>query len=554
MQRRWLPLALVALACCRLPLPSADLVVRAKRVHGASGADSIAIRGGVVTAVGAFEELESQIGDATDVVEIEGGLILPGFEDSHIHLLSGGLSLFEVDLFEAETLEEIQRRVASFAADNPDEPWVRGLGWRYTALPDGRLPTAADLDTVVSDRPAFLVAYDGHSAWANTLALERAGIDESTELEGYGEIVRDARGRPTGTLKESAMSLVGRQLAPPDRDEKLEALRRATGRLASVGTVAFQNASGDEEELGLYEELFRNGELNVRVAMAMSVSQETTDSEIERIAELAREHTGPWLKVVGVKIVLDGVIESHTAAMLEPYADADTRGEPAYAQAELDDLVGRCHRAGLQIWIHAIGDRAVRMALGAFQRADEAGGGPSDPRFRIEHIETIHPDDLPRFAELGVLAAMQPIHAYPSTVAVWSKAVGEARLPYAFAWRSLEGAGARLVFGTDWPASISVAPLRGIHNAVNRRTLEGDPPGGFVPEQRVSLERAVAAFTTDAAYAAFEEDRRGALRPGQLGDLVVLSKDIFELPPMEIAEAEPLLTVVGGRVSYRRNE
>jgi predicted amidohydrolase YtcJ len=273
---------------------------------------------------------------------------------------------------------------------------------------------------------------------------------------------------------------------------------------------------------------------------------------LSRIAELSLRHRGPWLKVTGVKIMGDGVIESHTAGMLAPYADAEHPGSPAYAKEELDSLVLRAYRKGLQVWIHAIGDRTVRMALDAYEGALAAGGGPPEPRFRIEHIEVVHPDDLPRFARIGVIASMQPIHAYPSTVAVWSRAVGEERSRLGFAWESLRSSGARLAFGTDWPASISVAPLRGIHNAVNRTTLKGEPPGGFIPQERVSLEAALAAFTEGGAYAAFDEETRGALRPGQLADFVVLSPDPFDLPTPRIQESEPLLTVVGGRVTFRK--
>jgi predicted amidohydrolase YtcJ len=555
--RKAIIFALLGGASCRGP-ESADLVVQAGRVHDVSGfglsGDTIAVRDGAVAAVGAFAEIEDLIGEKTEVLRFPGAAILPGFEDAHIHLLGGGLSLFQIDLFEAETLDEIRERVRAFAEENPDEPWILGQGWKYTALPDGRPPTAFDLEGLAPGRPIFLTAYDGHSAWANREALELARIDRSTTVEGYGEIVTDARGEPTGMLKESAMRLVRRLLPQPTEERKLEALRRAMKRLASFGTVAIQNASGDEEELALYQKLLDRGELDLRVAMAMSIGSDTTDERLSWIAEVAAKNRGPWLKVTGVKIMGDGVIESHTAGMLSPYADAEHPGSPVYEQEALDSLVLRAYRAGLQVWIHAIGDKTVRMALDAYENALAAGGGPSDPRFRIEHIEVLHPDDVARFAKLGVIASMQPIHAYPSTVAVWSRAVGAERSRLAFPWEGLRSNGARLAFGTDWPASISVAPLRGIHNAVNRTTLEGEPEGGFVPEQRVSLEAAVSAFTAGGAFAAFDENTRGSLRPGQLADFIVLAPDPFDLPASRIHEAEPLLTVVGGRVTFRRNE
>jgi predicted amidohydrolase YtcJ len=515
-------LAVILLGSCHSGREPASLVIQGARIitfdNEQAEAEAVAISGERIVAVGSRDEIQDLVGPSTEVIELAEGLVLPGFNDSHIHLLSGGLTLFEVDLFDALSLVEIQERIRTFAEENPDDEWIIGAGWRYTAMPDGRLPTRQDLDAVVPVRPAYMRAYDGHAGWTNTKALEIAGVTRDSKAEGYGEVV----------------------------------LRRATALLNSLGTVSIQNASGNEEELGLYRELQERGELTMRVHMMMFVNKDTTDEEIARFAELAREHAGPWLGVTGVKMVVDGVIESHTAIMLEPYSDRpSSSGSSPYTQEELDDLVARCHAAGLQVWIHAIGDGGVRMALDAFERA-KAAGGPEDARFRIEHIEVIAPEDIPRFKEIGVIASMQPIHSDPDTVAVWSRAVGPERVDYAFPWQSFVDAGAPLAFGTDWPAAISNAPLRGLHNAVNRQTPEGKPEGGWIPAQRVSVETGLDAFTASAAWASFEEGRRGTLSPGKLADLVVVSKDLFEIPPEEIHTVRALMTVVGGKVVYRR--
>jgi predicted amidohydrolase YtcJ len=551
-------LAVILLGSCQSGREPASLVIQGARIitfdNEQAEAEAVAISGERIVAVGSRDEIQDLVGPSTEVIELTEGLVLPGFNDSHIHLLSGGLTLFEVDLFDALSLVEIQERIRTFAEENPDDEWIIGAGWRYTAMPDGRLPTRQDLDAVVPVRPAYMRAYDGHAGWTNTKALEIAGVTRDSKAEGYGEVVKDPEtGEPTGALKEGgATGLVRRHLPAPDREKKLEALRRATALLNSLGTVSIQNASGNEEELGLYRELQERGELTMRVHMMMFVNKDTTDEEIARFAELAREHAGPWLGVTGVKMVVDGVIESHTAIMLEPYSDRpSSSGSSPYTQEELDDLVARCHAAGLQVWIHAIGDGGVRMALDAFERA-KAAGGPEDARFRIEHIEVIAPEDIPRFKEIGVIASMQPIHSDPDTVAVWSRAVGPERVDYAFPWQSFVDAGAPLAFGTDWPAAISNAPLRGLHNAVNRQTPEGKPEGGWIPAQRVSVETGLDAFTASAAWASFEEGRRGTLSPGKLADLVVVSKDLFEIPPEEIHTVRALMTVVGGKVVYRR--
>jgi len=537
-------------------------------------AEAVAIRGNKIVAVGSNDEITARFGRAQHRLDLPAGFVMPGINDAHIHFLGGGLALAQVDLTGARSLAEIQRRLIDFARANPAAAcpapdrcgaWITSRGWEYAALPN-RLPTRADLDAIFPDRPVALTAYDGHTLWVNSRALQLAGVTAQSKFDGYGEIVLDASGQPTGILKEGAMRLVRAKIPPPTRAQQLDALRRALKLAASLGITSIQNASGSPEDLALYQELLERGALTLRVRLAISLSPRTTQAEIDRIAALAQKYSGPMLAVGAIKIVLDGVIETHTAAMLEPYSDNPaTAGQPAYTQEQLNRIVAQADRAripgkaGLQVYIHAIGDRAVRMALDAFAHTRKVNG-TRDSRHRIEHIETVAAEDISRFAALGVMASMEPIHADPGTIDVWSRAVGPERVQRAFAWGDLERAGAQLVFSSDWPACISLDPLRGLHNAVNRQTPDGFPPGGWVPEQRLSLETALAAYTRAGAYASFEEKVKGMIAPGMLADLVVLSADPFRVPPVhgEPVQGEPadlyklrvLQTIFNGRVIY----
>lgn len=523
--------------------------------EAAPWATAVAITGGTIIAVGSDRQIAALAGKNTLKIDLSGRFAMPGINDAHIHFLSGALRAFQVDLDGARSLEEIQRRVADFAKDNPDESWITGSGWEYSYLPGKRLPSRADLDAAVRERPVFLSSYDGHTAWANSKALEIAGVNGQSKFEGYGEVVIDQKtGQPTGVLKESAMRLVRSKIPETTRERKIEALRRALKMAARLGITSFQNASGSADEVGLYKELFDRGELTARVSFAISVGHRSTQADIDRVASLAKTYSGPRLRVGAIKIVLDGVIETHTAAMLEPYTDAPgTSGRPAYTREQLNNLVMMADRAGLQVLIHAIGDRGVRMALDAFGQARRANG-PHDSRFRIEHIETIAASDIPRFAQLGVMASMEPIHADPGTNGVWLPAIGPERAARGFAWRSLERAGARLVFSSDWPAAISVDPMRGLHNAVNRQTTEGEPAGGWLPEQRVSVDTALAAYTSAGAFASFEEKVKGKLAPKMLADLIVLDADPFKANPADLHKCRVAMTVFDGRLIHQADQ
>jgi predicted amidohydrolase YtcJ len=456
-----------------------------------------------------------------------------------------------VDLTGACTLKEMQARIRDWALSHPGAAWVTGGGWEYNCFPGGRLPRKEDLDEAVRDKPAFLRAYDGHTAWANSRALALAGVTAETKYGGFGELVRDpSTGEPAGSLKEGAMSLVSRLIPPATREQRMAALRKGLKLAASLGITSIQNASGSREEIDLYDELRREGALTMRVSIAMPVGPNSPGCKA--LGDLKGKFTGPQLRVAAVKFLVDGVIESHTAAMLEPYSDGvRTTGQLSWPEAGYRRAVAECDAEGWQIYTHAIGDRGVRLALDAYEEARRLNG-PRDSRHRVEHIEVIHPDDIPRFARLGVMASMEPIHADPDTIAVWSKAVGPARLPWSFPWASLEKAGAKLVFSSDWPAAISVDPIRGLHNAVNRQTVDGRPPGGWLPHQRVSLESALRAYTQAGAFSSFEEKEKGTIEAGKYADLVLLSQDLFRIPPSQIHRARVDLTILGGTVVFRR--
>jgi hypothetical protein len=538
---------------------SADLVLINGRIwtgdEKTPWAEAIAISGNKIVRVGKSSAIKSLLSPCTKVIDLGGRLAAPGFNDAHTHFLGGSLDLTEVSLNGARSLALMQTRITEYASQHPNEAWITGAGWEYSYFPGQRLPTRADLNAVVKDRPVYLRAYDGHTGWCNSKALELAGITRDTKFEGFGEIVRDEKGEPTGVLKEGAQSLVRRLIPNPSQAKKLDALRQGMQLAASLGITSIQNASGSADDIALYQELLSRGELTLRTSIAFSMGRNLTNDRFQQMIALKDKYRGnAMLRASAVKFVLDGVIEAHTAAMLEPYSDnPKTKGEPAFTAEIYNELVARSSRAGFQIYTHAIGDRAVRMALDAYE-AIQKGLSKPDLRSRIEHIEVVSAADIPRFAKLGVLASMEPIHADPDTIEVWSRAVGSERVNRAFAWNELQKNGARLVFSSDWPATISVDPIRGLHNAVHRKTIEGKPPEGWIPKQRITIEQALRAYTGAGAYASFEEKLKGILTAGMLADIIVFSQDLFKIDPLKIHETRVVLTVFDGKVIYRNQE
>ncbi len=517
--------------------------------------EAVAIKYNRIIAVGKTNDINSLVNSETQVIDLKGKLVSAGFNDAHIHFLSGSLGLAEIGMNDTRSINDVAEKVNQFIKENPNKEWITGRGWQYTFFESG-LPDHETLSAITNDKPVFIKAYDGHSAWANKKALSLAGIDRNSRYDGFGEIVKDKNGEPTGALRESAMDLVGNHVPTPTRAEKLDALRRGMKLAASLGITTVQNADGTTEDISLYKELLNNGELTIRYAAAFSVDENKSDADITLFSKL-RDSVGtnnPMIRADAIKFMIDGVIESHTGYMLQPYSDVANDDPLALGQVALpiekyQQLVAQLDKNGFRIYTHAIGDKGVRESLNAYEKA-AAINGKRDARHRIEHIETISPDDIPRFAQLGVMPSMEPIHADPGTITVWEKAIGETRLPWSFAWALMLKSNAYLVYSSDWPACIDINPIRGIHVAVNRRTPDGFPEGGWIVENKISIAQAMKAYTSAGAYSSFEENLKGQVKVGQLADIVVFSHDLFTVDAMKTYETKVVLTVFDGKVIY----
>jgi predicted amidohydrolase YtcJ len=518
---------------------------------GKALAEALAVRGSTLLEVGTTSAIRRLAGKGTDVVDLRGRFVAPGFIDAHLHLVGGGLSLEELRLDDASEFATVAARIGAWARAHPEERWVTGEGWTYAAFPGG-LPSRVQLDALVPDRPAFLSSYDGHTGWANSAALRLAEVTRATKDPHGGEIVRDAAGEPTGVLKESAQQLVERLLPKKLPYEVERALRRAIAQAAAWGLTGVHQAGISEEELSsLARALEATPQLRVYAALRME--RDPTPAVLASQDELRRRFATPRLRVGAVKGFLDGVVEAKSAAMFEPYPGGGT-GLPRFTQEELDRAVAAYDKAGWQVMLHAIGDRAVDMALTAFERAARTNG-TSGRRHRVEHIEVPRTADLPRFKALGVIASTQAMFPYPNAnhLEVYVPALGPERARRALAFKAVDDAGAVQAFGSDWPV-FTAEVVRGIATAVTRTTLEGTPAGGWEPLQRLSVEAALRHFTRDAAYAEHAEQERGLLKQGRAADFVVLSQDLLALPPERIAATKVLLTVVGGQDSFRARE
>ena len=546
--------ALAAVAAAPRPpaFPAADRVFLGGRIWTADPsrprAQALALAGDAIVAVGTDPEVRRYVGPATQTVDLRGRFVAPGFNDAHLHFLV----VENADLTGAASVEEVQGRIRAYAAAHPDQAWVTGRGWVYGAFP-GSLPDRRQLDAAVADRPAFMTSYDGHSAWANSKALQMAGITRDTRDPDHGVIVRDEKGEPTGALKESASRLVGRLVPPASAEDRYAALKRRLEEAASYGLTSAQNASIAAADVAAYERVAAEGGLKVRFYFALPMVKDIARDDLAHYKAMRTKYPGPLMKFGAVKGFVDGVVESKTAAMLEPYPGGGT-GELNWTSDDLDRTVALYDREGFQVFLHAIGDKAIRMALDAYERAAQANG-TSGRRHRVEHIEAPTRADIARFKPLGVIASTQALFANPdqNTYEVYAPTLGPDRESRAMAFRSLDEAGAVQAFGSDSPV-FSMEVLRGIYCAATRMTPEGTPPGGWQPQERISAEAALRHFTRDAAYASFEEQRKGTLAPGRLADLVVLSDDVVAIPPAEILKTRVLLTVMGGRDTYRAGD
>jgi predicted amidohydrolase YtcJ len=548
-------------------VPPANLLLLHGRIYTSNPAkpwaEAVAIAGDKILAVGSDQELAPYRTSKTMVIDLAGRMALPGLIDSHTHFVAGSESLAWVNLEEATTSQEVKERIRAYSLAHPKLAWVRGSGWLYGIFPPTGLPTKQLLDEAVPDRPAAIVSYDMHSLWVNTRAMALAHITRETPdvvVNGIvvGTIVRDSTtGEATGPFKEAAMVLIERVMPDPPREDELATLRSGMSVANRLGLTAIVNATGDLHEMELYDELNKRGELTLRTTTAFAreaVPHRLTPDELQNFEDARKRFHDDWVRAGLIKFFADGVVESHSASMLEPYADDHhLRGSTSYTPDEFQRFVIELDRRGFQIMTHAIGDRAVRMTLDAYEAAEKQNGA-RDRRFRIEHIETINPSDIPRFGQLGVIASVMPYHlclgGCPNEGGVWANDLGLARLRWAFAWHDLLASGTHLAFGSDWPVA-SQNPFLGIQTAITRQDLQGKPPGGWNSQQKLTLDQALAGYTREAAFAAFFDDRIGSLESGKLADLIVLSQNLFEVPALKIGETKVQLTIVGGRIVWR---
>jgi predicted amidohydrolase YtcJ len=549
----------------------ADLVLTGGAVYtvdaARSWAQAVAVKDGRIAAVGRDAGMRPYVGARTEVVNLRGRMVLPGFQDAHVHVSGGGLERNRCDLTGVHTRQDYLAVIRDYADRNPEAEWITGGGWSMDVFPGG-IPSKDDLDRVIPDRPVFLSNRDHHGAWVNSRTLALAGLDAATPDPPDGRIERGAAGEPSGTLHEGAMNLVQHLVPAPALEEQVAGILAGQQYLHSLGITAWQEAIvGDyavvPDCFDAYREVERRGLLTARVTGALWWQRGAGLGQLDFLAERRAVAGQGRFRTTSVKIMQDGVCENFTAAMLAPYLDG--HGHPAggsgtsfFDADELTAAVTAIDARGFQVHIHAIGDRAVREALDAIAAA-RAENGPSLGRHHIAHLQVVHPDDLPRFRDLGVLANCQPLWASnePQMTELTLPFLGPERSAWQYPFGSLARSGAQLCFGSDWPVS-SPDPMWEMHTAVNRTTAPGYPFRGldtdtpFLPGERVGLPTAIAAFTIGSAYVNHDEHEAGSVEPGKRADLVVLDRDLFAQPAAEIALAQVDLTLVDGAVTYAR--
>jgi predicted amidohydrolase YtcJ len=468
---------------------------------------------------------------------------VPGFNDAHVHLISGAEQIVGVDLRPAKDAVDLARRLQQHAARLPKGRWITGGYWDHEAWPGKALPTRAQIDAATPDHPVFVQRLDGHMALANTLALKLAGVTSASQAPEGGTIVRDATGAPAGVFKDNAMDLVSRAIPPDTAEQTLAKAAAALKHAASLGVTTIQDMTASAAELRAYQTLRSRGELSARI---YSIQNHGIAGLKE--AGIATGFGDDWLRIGGIKLFADGSMGAGTAAFFEPYADDPaTSGLLLQSPGRLEELALDADAAGFQLIIHAIGDRANAIVLDIFERLVKERG-VRDRRPRIEHAQVVRQEDKARFKAVGAIASIQPSHCIDDMR--WAEArIGKARSAMSYNFKSFVDAGARIAFGTDWFVE-PLDPMLGLYAAVTRQFPDGTPAGGWFPGERISMAQAVEFYTLGSAYAEFAEERKGSISPGKLADLVVLSKDIFTIPPREILETRPVLTMVGGRIVY----
>jgi hypothetical protein len=538
-------------------MSSADLIIRDGDVRtmaaAAPRAEAVAVSSGRVVAVGSNEDVAALTGPATETISAAGNTVLPGIIDAHNHVRLGA-TVPSVSLAGATDLGEIRRRIAAHLDAHPELDWVEGDGWNYAAIPDGR-PTAQLLDEMCAGRPAWLFSYDVHTVWLNSEALRRFGVLDGGEV-AFGTLDRDGNGRPTGWVHDFAvkgihprgqaqLSAIVPGYFPDAQYRRLVRNLRDAARFGITTVVEPQNGLAD---VALYRRAMDEGELTSRLVAAIIHTPDDAIDALDEVAAAAAQHTGDRFRLGPVKLYIDDVVEPHTAAMLSPYANAPAcTGHTYWEPEDFARVVIRLEQLGLQAFVHGTGDRGIRTALDGFA-AGRAAHGPRDTRHQIVHVECLHPDDVPRFAQLGITACMQPRHCAPDIVRDWRDNVGPDRERYAWAMRSLAASGATLAFSSDWNVA-AMDPMIGLYTALTRADLDGND--AWNTAETVDLDTALRAYTAGSAYANFAEHERGTLAAGRAADIVVLSRNLHASTPLEVLDARVTHTVVGGRVVHR---
>ena len=556
--RTCLLFGLLLLAACsspknEAPLAAASLVLVNGRIWTGDArrpeAEAIAIGGDRITAVGSFTDIKPHTENA-QVIDLNGAFVAPGFIDTHVHFLDGGFRLASVQLRDAKTPEEFTSRIKAFADTVPAGTWITGGDWDHQ-LWGGELPRRDWIDSVTPNHPVWVNRLDGHMALANAAALKAAGLARGVKDIAGGEIVRDGKGELTGLLKDNAMPLVASKVPPPSDAMNDRALAAAMKFVNAQGVTTIHNM-GTWEQLEVMARAWRNGTATTRMYAVVPLDS------WERLKQTVEARTyGPegrgiqndsWFRIGGLKGFVDGSLGSHTAAFYQPFSDAPKdKGFFVNTAEDLYKWIAAADKAQLHVIVHAIGDRANGTLLDIYERVARENG-PRDRRFRIEHAQHLAPADIPRFKTLGVIASMQPYHAIDD--GRWAeKVIGPERIKTTYAFRSLLDAGATLAFGSDWYVA-PPTPLEGIYAAVTRRTIDDKNPGGWVPEQKITVEEALRAYTSAAAYASFEETRKGTIAPGMLADVVVIDRDLRSIPPEQIRDAKVVRTIVNGKTVF----
>ena len=516
-----------------------------------SWADAVAIKGNKIIYVGSNSGVRPYISRATRIIDLQGKMMLPGFTDSHVHPVSSGMQLNDCVLTSITTVSGILDAVKQCKAKLDGKKWLVGSGWELPLFEKAN-PSKDLLDQIVPDIPVFLEAADGHSAWVNSKALALAGINRDTKDPRRGRIERDKNGEPSGTLREAAIGLVSRHIPVPTQSDYVEGLRRALKLANSFGITSVQDANASINELKAYKSLDERGELTVRVVAATRINPDKGEAQITDLMIRSGSYRTPRLSARAAKIFVDGVLESHTAFLLEPYVDQPgNRGIVNFAPEPLNRLVTSLDRAGFQVHVHAIGDRAVRIALDAFEAAQKANGR-ADLRHHIAHLELISPSDIPRFAKLGVVANFQPLWAYPDSYItdLTEPIIGPERSRWLYPIGSVVKTGAIVVGGSDWSVS-SLNPLEAIQIGITRYGLNDAKRVSWLPNERADLATMIAAYTINGAYLAHREKQTGSIEAGKAADLIVLSDNLFTIPEYSIHKVKVLLTLLDGKEVFR---